>query len=86
MAALRTSVMSLYEVSDIVRDTDQPIPVLGNKSPRAAAKTEKGRAKVVDWLKTLENHTAKSAGGNGEMASYSFSWLWRELGLNELRR
>jgi hypothetical protein len=27
---------------------DQPIPVLGNKSPRAAVKTAKGRAKVVD--------------------------------------
>jgi len=50
---------------------DQPIPVLGNKSPRAAVKTPKGRAKVVDWLKTLENHTAKFAGSNDEMASYN---------------
>ena len=41
---------------------DQPIPALGNKSPRAAVRTAKGRAKVVDWLKTLENHTAKLAG------------------------
>jgi len=45
--------------------------VLGNKSPRAAVKTPKGRAKVVDWLKTLENHTAKFAGSNDEMASYN---------------
>lgn len=65
---------------------DQPIPILGNKSPRAAAKTAKGRAKVVDWLKTLENRTAKSGGHNPEMGSYSFSWLWTELGLNDLRR
>jgi hypothetical protein len=65
---------------------DQPIPFLGNKSPRAAAKTTKGRAKVVDWLKTLENQTAKSGANNAEMASYSFGWLWTELGLNELRR
>lgn len=65
---------------------DQPIPVLGNKSPRAAAKTAKGRTKVVDWLKTLENHTAKSGDHNDEMASYSFNWLWSELGLNDLRR
>jgi len=65
---------------------DQPIPVLGNKSPRAAVKTAKGRAKVVDWLKTLENHTAKFAGSNDEMATYNFSWLWTELGVNELRR
>jgi hypothetical protein len=65
---------------------DQPIPVLGSKSPRAAVKTPKGRAKVVDWLKTLENHTAKFAGSNDEMASYNFNWLWMELGVNELRR
>jgi hypothetical protein len=64
---------------------DQPIPVLGNKSPRAAVKTAKGRVKVVDWLKTLENHTAKFA-GNNEMATYNFNWLWTELGVNELRR
>jgi hypothetical protein len=65
---------------------DQPIPALGNKSPRAAVTTAKGRAKVVDWLKTLENHTAQMAGHNDEMATYDFSWLWTELGVNELRR
>jgi hypothetical protein len=65
---------------------DQPIPALGNKSPRAAVKTAKGRAKVVDWLKTLENHTANLAGRNDEMATYDFNWLWMELGVNELRR
>jgi hypothetical protein len=65
---------------------DQPIPMLGNKSPRAAAKTAKGRAKVVDWIKTLENHTAKFAGRTDEMATYNFSWLWTELGVNDLKR
>jgi hypothetical protein len=65
---------------------DQPIPVLGNKSPRAAVKTAKGRARVVDWLKTVENHTAQMAGHNDEMATYDFGWLWTELGVNELRR
>jgi hypothetical protein len=65
---------------------DQPIPALGNKSPRAAVKTSRGRGKVVDWLKTLENHTAKFAGHNDEMATYDFSWLWAELGVNELRQ
>ena len=65
---------------------DQPIPALGNKSPRAAVRTAKGRARVVDWLKTLENHTAKLAGHNDEMATYDFTWLWTELGVNELRR
>jgi hypothetical protein len=65
---------------------DQSIPVLGNKSPRAVARTAKGRVKVVDWLKTLENHAAESAGRNGEIANYSFNWLWTELCVAELRR
>jgi len=65
---------------------DQPIPMLGNKSPRTAAKTARGRVKVVDWLKMIENSTAASAGCNNEMANYSFDWLWAELGVVELRR
>jgi hypothetical protein len=58
---------------------DQPAPILGNKSPRAAAKTAKGRAKVTDWLKMLENSAAKFTGRNNDMASYNFAWLWAEL-------
>jgi hypothetical protein len=65
---------------------DQPAPILGNKSPRAAAKTAKGRANVTDWLKMLENSAAKSAGRNDDMATYDFDWLWAELGLKNLRR
>ena len=65
---------------------DQPAPFLRNKSPRASAKTDKGRAKVVDWLKMLENHAANSAGRNDDMATFDFAWLWAELGLNDLRR
>ena len=65
---------------------DQPAPILGNKSPRAAARTARGRAKVVEWLKMLENHAAKSAGRNDDMATYDFAWLWAELGLSGLRR
>jgi hypothetical protein len=64
---------------------DEPIPMLGNKSPRAAAKTASGRIKVVDWLKMVENHTAKSGDCNSAMANYSFSWLWAELGVSNLR-
>jgi hypothetical protein len=67
------------------RTMDEPIPALGNRSPRQAAKTAKGREKVVDWLKMLEN----SSGGqdpDDPMASYDFTWLWNELGVLEHRR
>ena len=64
---------------------DQPIPMLAGKSPRAAAKTARGRIKVVEWLKLIENRTAKSGDNNGAMANHSFRWLWTELGVSDLR-
>lgn len=65
---------------------DQPVPMLGGKSPRAAVKTASGRIKVAGWLKMMENATAKAADHNSALAIYDFSWLWNELGLDELRR
>jgi hypothetical protein len=65
---------------------DQPVPMLGGKSPRAAVRTESGRIKVAGWLKMMENTTAKAAEHNDAMAMYNFCWLWNELGIDELRR
>ena len=65
---------------------DEPVPALGDETPRAAVKTEGGRVKVVEWLKVIENRTAKAGDHNSAMASYNFSWLWTELGISELRR
>src|SRR5208337_3048075 len=36
---------------------DEPTPMLGNVSPRAAARTAKGREDLVVWLKHLENQS-----------------------------
>lgn len=63
---------------------DQPVPMLGNVSPRKAAKTRKGREKLVDWLKLLENIKATQEGS--PMAAYDTRWLWEELGVADLRR
>jgi hypothetical protein len=65
---------------------DEPVPMLGGKSPRAAVRTAKGRIKVAGWLKMMENTTAKAADHNGALAIYDFGWLWTELGIDELRR
>jgi len=62
----------------------EPIPVLGGKSPRAAAKTAKGQEKVVAWLKSLENHMARLEPGD-PMGGYDLNWLWQELGVESLR-
>jgi hypothetical protein len=64
---------------------DEPVPMLGNVSPRKAAKTKKGREKLVGWLKLLENSNARQ-GANSPMASYDIGWMWHELGVADLRR
>jgi hypothetical protein len=67
------------------RMLDEPIPVLGNATPRKAVKTAKGRQKVISWLKMLENHSAQQPASD-PMAKYDFAWLWQELGVTDQRR
>jgi hypothetical protein len=64
---------------------DDPISSLGNQSPRKAAKTGKGREKVIGWLKMLENHSAQH-GRDDPVGSYDFTWIWKELGFRDERR
>jgi hypothetical protein len=74
-------------LTDHYRKTlDEPIPALGDLSPRAAAQTAAGRRKVADWLKHIENQTKSGRPSDDPMASYDFTWLWRDLGLEKLRR
>ena len=65
---------------------DQPVGMLGNKTPRQAAKSAAGRQKVVEWLKYLENQSANQPDRADPMATYSFEWMWKELGVHDLRR
>jgi hypothetical protein len=64
---------------------DEPVPMLGNLSPRAAARTSLGRERVVVWLKHLENRSRQHEAAN-PMSTYDFAWLWRELNVEDLRR
>ncbi|NOD78839.1 hypothetical protein [Ruegeria sp. HKCCD4332] len=63
---------------------DQPIPALGDKTPRQAVRSAKGKNKVIDWLKTIENRSARQTGS--PVADYDFGWMWDELGLSEYRK
>ncbi|MCV2446310.1 antitoxin Xre/MbcA/ParS toxin-binding domain-containing protein [Paracoccus sp. DMF] len=63
---------------------DAPVPALGGKSPRQAARTADGREKVIDWLKMLENRSA--ANGESPIAEYDFRWMLAELGLRDHRK
>ena len=63
---------------------DEPIPALGDLSPRQAMRSEKGREKLVAWLKGLENHVARHKPPE-PMAGYDATWLWEELGIKDRR-
>ncbi|MBM1172906.1 hypothetical protein [Microvirga arabica] len=74
-------------LTDHYRKTlDEPIPALGDLSPRGAVQTVAGRRKVVDWLKHIENQSKGGRQPDDPMVSYDFTWLWRDLGLEKLRR
>ena len=59
---------------------DRPVPALGNRSPRAAARASLWRPKLMDLLKQLEN-AAERAARSGR-PDYDFGWIWTELGLS----
>ena len=65
---------------------DQPVGMLGNRTPRQAVKSSAGRQNVAEWLKYLENQSASQPDPADPMATYSFEWMWEELGVQNLRR
>jgi hypothetical protein len=65
---------------------DLPVPALGDRTPRDAAKTPEGRKAVANWLKYLENQTTKSKYPADPVATYDLGWMWAELGVEDLRR
>ena len=65
---------------------DEPVPMLGDRSPRQTAHTPAGREKLVTWLKFLENRSGSQTNPTDPMATYDFGWLWRELGVENQRR
>ena len=65
---------------------DQPIPMLGDTSPRVAAKTPEGKEKIAAaWLKVLETGEARMRQSRA-IEPYDFAWMWQELGVAHLRK
>lgn len=76
-----------FKQRDNARETlDQPVGMLGNKTPRQAAKSAAGRQKVAEWLKYLENQSSRQPDPADPMGTYSFEWMWAELGVSDLRQ
>ncbi|WP_146160241.1 hypothetical protein [Phaeovulum veldkampii] len=62
----------------------QKVPALGDKTPRQAVRSAKGRQAVANWLKGLEQNNARLP-TDDPMHDYDFSWMWEELGITDLR-
>ena len=60
------------------RTLDERVPMLGNRTPRQAARTRRGRAEVVEWLKGIENTESRGAVMEGR-EPMDTGWLWEEL-------
>lgn len=58
---------------------DEPVPALGNRTPRHAARLKTMRPKLIALLKDFESHSERQR-RSGEIA-YDFTWMWAELGL-----
>lgn len=65
---------------------DEPVDMLGDITPRAAAGTAAGRDRLAAWLQHLEHRSGAGPDPNDPMATYDFTWIWRELGIEDLRR
>jgi len=58
---------------------DEPVPALGDRTPRHAAKLKTVRPKLITLLKDFESHSERQRRA-GEPA-YDFGWMWKELDL-----
>jgi hypothetical protein len=67
------------------RVIEEPLPAIGNVSPRQAVGSQQGREKVIGWLKYLENWEERRARDEGT-PPYDFTWMWHELGVLDARR
>ncbi len=65
---------------------NQPIDMLGGKTPRACARTRLGREKVAGWLKLQGSQSSRKRDPEDPIRSYKFGWMWTELGIDDLRR
>ena len=63
----------------------QPLPILGGKSPMQAVRSKTGRQQVAQWLKGMENSTARLTKRQG-IPPYDSSWMWEALKITDLRR
>ena len=72
-----SAMLRAYKARHYADWIDQALPALGGKSPRAAARTPTGRARVELLLKAMEHDEARLPAAE----RYDFSSIRRALGL-----
>jgi hypothetical protein len=60
---------------------DEPIPALGNKTPKQAMRSKAGRLDVVELLKSYETQDRRRAEGEGR-PPIDYRFLWKKVGLS----
>ena len=78
--ALTTEMMEAVYRSTYARWADEPVPSLGNKTPRKATRTAAGRQQVIELLKLYEEGEHRQA-REQDREPVSLEFLWREVGL-----
>jgi hypothetical protein len=66
------------------RTLDEPVPILGNRTPRESARSKQGRRKLASWIKDIENGELRQA-ADQQVAPYDVTWMWRELSVEDER-
>ena len=64
---------------------DEPIPALGDQTPRQAIKTPAGLERVKGLLRMYEANEQRQAAEQGR-GTVSFDFLWQALGISDQRR
>ena len=65
-----------------LKTLDEPLPMLGGRTPRECAADPEAREDVIRWLKLVENGEARRTAGTGK-TPFDTSRLWHELGLSD---
>jgi hypothetical protein len=79
-AAAMAEALNRVKEAHYRRTLDEPVPMLGNRTPRECARSKPGRKKLANWIKEIENGELRQAADTG-VPPYDASWIWRELGV-----
>jgi hypothetical protein len=82
--AVMAEVLNRMKEAHYRRTLDEPVPMLGNRTPRECARSKQGRKKLANWIKEIENGELRRAAGT-DVPPYDVSWMWRELGVEDER-